>query len=293
MGGLTRPPFGAARSIGGASMLAVCFVALSKRLVLPAWLRVLRADVTAAIPITGVSSPWPGRIGRHPVLALLLGVGLVLPLMAPIMGLRVVGPNLGMLAQDSVSAGTLSTVRTHFPGLAVTPIFVIAQPTQGSMLDAGNLFALRQTQERLASVPGVRSVRTVWEVVPRGISSPVLTASLALDPTLVEQAAPLVTERGAIIESDPEPNAGPALVRIIRSEAAALTGGDLRLQVGGLDAGSVDLLASIPDAVIPAASLVIIATIAVLMVAMRSIVLSIKAVLLNAIPVLSGLGVSS
>lgn len=272
-------------------MLGVCFVTLSQRLVLPAWLRVLGAGLNTDTPSPGLPSVWPERIGRRPVLALLLGVSLVLPLMMPVMGLRVVGPNLGMLPKESASADTLTTVRTRFPDIGVTPISVVAKPTQGSMLDAGNLFALRQTEERLASLPGVRSVRTVWDLVPRGISSPVLTASLALDPTLVEQAAPLVTERGAIIEIDPQPGAGPVLVGIIRSEAATFTGGDLRLQVGGLDAGGVDLLTSITDAVIPAATLVIIATIAVLMMALRSIVLPIKAVLLNAIPVLSGLGV--
>jgi hypothetical protein len=262
MAGLTVLAVEAARSIGGASVFAVCFVPLSQRLVLPAWLRMLRADVNAAIPSLGGPSPWPGRMGRHPMLTLLLGIGLVLPLTAAIMALRAVRPNLGMAPQGSVSAGTIDTVRPRFPRIAITPISVIVQPTEGSMPDADNLFVLRQTEERIAAVPGVCSDHTVWEVVKGHLLAQ--ADSFAGVGSHARGTGSATCDRaGAIIEIDLKPSADAALVGIIRSESAILTDDDSSLRVVGLDAGDVDLLASITGAVIPAATLVIIATIAV------------------------------
>ncbi len=293
MAGLALLPVDAARSIGMVGVLSVAVVALGQRWLLPAWMSALRCR-PASPPRPGhtPSSRWLRLVGARPVMSLIIGVAILLPVIVPVLSIRASGPDPSVLPADTEALVTLDAVTAEFPTVTATPITVIVTPVDGSMLDASNLFSLKQTADRIASLPGVRSVTTVWDLVPGGVSSPMLTASLALDPTLVEQARPLLTATGAVIEIAPSADAGARtnLVAALRSQAGPLSGGDLRFAVGGADAASADLVASVEDISLPAIITVVLATIVVLMLAFRSIVLPLKAVVLNAIPVLAGLG---
>jgi RND superfamily putative drug exporter len=288
--GLALLPIDATRSIGLAGVAAVAVVLACHLYLLPAWLRILRADVSRRDQAPPAPSRWLGWVSRHPFTSLLVGIALLAPLLAPLARIDVTGPGPTLLPGSSTAARTLSDVQTAFPTVPIAPIHIIASPTGGTMYDASNLLSLKQTADRIARLPGVASVRTVWDLVPGGITSPVLTASLALDPTLAQQARPLLTATGAVIEIVPETGAGEHLVDLIRAEAGRLSDGDLRLLVGGADAAGVDLVSKIEEIALPALALVAVATVVVLAVAWRSVVLPLKAVALNALPVLAGLG---
>jgi uncharacterized membrane protein YdfJ with MMPL/SSD domain len=288
MAGLALLPIDAARSIGLAGLATVAVVAACQRWLLPAWLAMLRADQRERPTTAPARSSWLALVGRHPLAALLLGIVLLAPVIAPVAALDATGPGLDMLGGDATA--TLNEIDGRFQAVPVAPITIIATPTGGRMTDADNLFSLTQTASRLEQLPGVESVHTVWNLVPRGISSPMLTASLTLDPTLVDQARPLLTPTGAVIEVGVDRDAGLRVVELIRARAANLTDGDLRLAVGGVDAASVDTVAGIDGIGLPAAAVVMLGTAIVLAFAFRSVVLPLKAIALNLLPVLAGLG---
>lgn len=293
MAGLMLLPADAARSIGIFGFVGVTTVLVCQRYLLPALMWLLRSVGQRAEQPPATPSRWLAAVGKHPVIGLCFGVAILIPLIAPVTRLNVAGPDATALPARNPAVSTLQTVETRFSNVPNSPIYIVARPVDGSMLDAPNLFSLKQTSDRLASLSGVQSVNTVWSLVPRGISSPMLTASLALDPALVEQARPLLTDFGAVIEVNPvrDGTSGPKLVELIRQQDARLSDGDLRLLVGGADAASIDLVSSTEQFALPAAAVIALATIVALMGAFRSVLLPIKAVLLNMLPVLAGLGV--
>jgi RND superfamily putative drug exporter len=290
MAGLALLPVDAARSIGIAGIATVAIVAACQRWLLPSWFALLRVELQPNPAIAPNPSRWLALVGRRPLAALLLGIAALAPLIAPVVALDATGPSLDMLGRDTIATSALDEIDRRFPAVPVAPITIIASPTRGAMTDASNLFSLKQTSERLAQLPGVASIRTVWDLVPGGISSPMLTASLTLDPTLVEQARPLLTPTGAVIEVATTSDAGPRVVELIRSQAGRITAGDLRLAVGGVDAAAVDTVAELGAVALPAAIAVLLGTAIVLAIAFRSVVLPLKAIALNLLPVLAGLG---
>ena len=291
MAGLMLLPIEAARSIGAVGVLGVSIVLVAHRVLLPHWFSLLGVRNGGSEESRRDDVPrWLQAVGRHPIIAFAAGVCLLAPLLVAATQMEISGPGVNLLPHDSEAAITLSEIESHFADIAVTPITIVAQSVDGSMMNASNLYALRQTETRLAALPGVASVRSVWQLVPAGISSPMLTASLALEPSLAEQARPLLTSSGAVIEVATTNASGPDLVRYIRDHAATITAGELRLQVGGVDASGVDLMQTLAKATFPAAIAVVAATLIVLATALRSVVLPLKAVMLNALPVLAGLG---
>lgn len=293
MAGITLLPVEAARSIGIVGAIGIVSVVLSQRFVLPTWLSVLDGDRGEAPRSVPTPSRWLRLVGRHPLPSLLLGVLVLAPLIAPVVNMRVVGPDVGLLPASSAATQTLKTVATSFPAISASPISIIASPADGSMLDARNLLSLKRADERIGALPGVTSVVTVWDLVPDGISPGILSATLALDPSLVEQAQPLLTGRGAVIEVVPtgSPSERAELVELLRAQGGRLSDWELHLDIGGADAASIDLVDSVGAMLLPTVATVLLAMTAALMIAFRSVVLPIKAILLNALPVLTGLGI--
>ncbi|MFI7003130.1 MMPL family transporter [Nocardia sp. NPDC050175] len=207
---------------------------------------------------------WAHTVMARPVLFGVVGVALLLVAAAPLTGLRY-GVDVGTEAlTDRPSGQAIALVEQNFtPGL-LAPIEVVATGADGSPLtsdaraEADRFLGQLSHDDRIATVlPQYADGRVFAAVVPRA----------AFGST-----------------------AGTDLVTDLRSRAAAL--GNAEVKVGGTTALFVDVSQRITGRFPWVIALVLAVSLAFLIVAFRSIVLALKAILLNLLATGAALGIT-
>jgi RND superfamily putative drug exporter len=286
------------RSVAVGGVLAVATALLGALVALPAllaWLgpRVNRFAV-ARTTETGPSPFWQrvGRLSmRHPIATAIICSALLLAIASPALRMKSIVPDARMFGLDSEVRRVEDTIGdpAQFDPSGASSIQVLLE-TEGPMLAAGSLQAAQRLIAELARVPGVAGVRT-----------PLLELDPALDP-------------GALARAAASPRLAPALARSVdddlalvvaigahpwRSEEAAATVArvralsepGLRVSVGGPTAQLFDSRGALRDYGAVAAVLVVGWNLAILLGAFRSLVVPLKAVLMNVLSLGASYGV--
>jgi RND superfamily putative drug exporter len=157
--------------------------------------------------------------------------------------------------------------------------------TEGPVLEAAGIRALQAWLPRLAAVPGVQAVRTPLASLDpaRGRASADAAGKMELDRTVHENLA-LVNVEGAYGWRTPQ---AAETVNAVR----ALRGDGLHVEVGGPTALLVDVRGTLARYAALVAALVVIWNLAVLYGAFRSILIPIKAALVNSLSLAASYGV--
>ncbi len=286
------------RSVALGGVLAVLTAMLGALVLLPALLAWLGPNVNRLAlghPENAGPSPFWRRVAelsmRHPIVTALLCSGLLLLLASPALRLRSAVPDARMFGRDSEVRrveDTLGDPARFDPGGASSIQLLIE--TQAPVLAPEALRAVRDYLGEVAQLPGVAGLRTPL---------------LDLDPALGE---------GALAREAASPRLAPALARSVdgnlalavaigahpwRSEEAAQTVTALRaiphpglhVRVGGTTAQLVDVRSALREYGSLCAILVVGWNLAILLGAFRSIVVPIKAVLMNVISLGASYGI--
>jgi RND superfamily putative drug exporter len=223
-----------------------------------------------------------------PVLLLLIGFGL------PFLNVRFSGPDAAILPSDVPSRASYDLLVQRFKQSEEVPVLLAVQ-THGPVLSKENIAALYSYVRRLEADPRVERVDSVVSADPR----------LTLEQYESFYAYPqLVTDPylGAILRSTV--SGDTVLVAVIskygmldaRSEALVQTirntdpGHGMKILVDGGTAGNIDYVTSLYSDFPTAILIVAITTYVVLLLLFRSLVLPLKALIMNTLSILASYG---
>ncbi|MBU1226457.1 MAG: MMPL family transporter [Actinobacteria bacterium] len=270
LSGLMIMPDTVMRSLGMGAILAVVATALAAVTVLPAMLRLLGDRINRGkVPFASGSHYRPGggrfwhRVTRlvtaRPILSVVLAVGILLAAATPYLTIRTGQNFIDSLPPDSPSRYAFEMLNENFDTGAVTIPIVI----DGDAADPDVAAAVRELGAALALDPAYGEVTT--SVAPGG-DLIVLDAVGKLDPSTGEAAAALATLRTETIP-------------------AAFAGVDAGVFVAGQAAFTADYVEVLDGRSPIIFVLVLGASFLLLMMVFRSIVVPIKAILMNLLSV--------
>jgi RND superfamily putative drug exporter len=298
----------ALRSMGMAGALVVAISVLAALTLLPALLGVLgkRIDALAIGPLAAAAAragKGPGfwtRLAEFvmarpvvilvPLLALLIGLG------APFLRVDLGAPDASILPTDVQSRRGFDLLRAHWGDGELAPLLLVVQTTDGSSpLRSDHVQALADFVRRVEAHPSVARVASAVSLDPR--ITPEQYALIYGDVARIGDAygeiAAQNTVRQDVFVAQVTSRFGQTddrskdLVRAIR--ATPMPAG-LRLLVGGGTAGVLDYTDRLYDQFPRAAIIVVLAIYFVLLRTFGSVVIPLKAVVMNVLSILASYG---
>ncbi|HZG95500.1 MAG TPA: MMPL family transporter [Mycobacteriales bacterium] len=236
---------------------------------------------------------WAVSVMRRPWLSLAGSVAMLLLLSAPFASLRLGQPSAMVLPADEgprVSAERLA--ESFGPGIS-GPVEILVE-TPGGATSQANIDAVGRLTGSLAADRAVSAVRS--------LAAPVAVPVGTTDPRSLGAAAPAVAglvnwDRGAdltritvVPRIDPSSAAAEQLVERIRGEHLRAAGLQGRAYVGGQTAGNLDLSDEITSRMPWVVALVLGLSFLLLAMAFRSLLLPLKALLMNLMSVAASYG---
>lgn len=237
---------------------------------------------------------FPRAAKTHPALVMVAATGVLLAFAAPILDLRPAAPTMDILPRDEPSRQVFETVDQSFSSATLSPVVLIVEPERGRMTGSRNLDELLAFSEALEQLDHVQSAVSVWTFLPLDSGSTVLSSGLLLDDGLRQLATPYLTADAAVIEltvrTDGNDGKQQAVIQEIRQRARELSDGRFFVRVGGETATSMDLVTHVRERAPWSVALVMAATWLVLFLQFRSVLLPIKAILLNLLSLTASFG---
>jgi RND superfamily putative drug exporter len=312
-GALITTPLIETRSVGIGGVLVVATAVLLATTFLPAVLTLLGRNIDRprwlARPLARIHAPtgwerWARWLGHRPWRAIAVGAGIVGLLMLPLTQIRIGLPARNWFPPKSESGQGLAMLRSMGANGLMLPIRIVVQlPPGESALKGPRLFGLKALSDSLRRDPRVKQVRGVASLKP--VISSFQLAVFYSDPAGVR--ARYAKFFDAYLSADNR----TTLVDVIAADSVSLTGMmDLARQarrlaaqgvrglagtqvlVGGFAASSVDLQEALLDRFPGVVLLVLGTTALMLFVAFRSLLVPLKAVLLNCLSVGAAFGVT-
>jgi RND superfamily putative drug exporter len=283
-------PVGILRSVAIGGVLATATALLGALVLLPALLAWLgpRIDLGALgrSPEATGPSPFWRRIGelsmRHPVAIALVCAGTLIAIAIPALHMRSVLPDTRIFPRASEVRRVdeaLGDAARFDPGGA-SAIQVIVK-THGSPLEPENLRLLRAYTARIAALDGVRGVRTPFDALdPDALTPAELARKAAVDPVATQLARMRHQDVSMLVATGQHPWRSARAADVLEAVREVSHPG-LEVMIGGRTAQMVDLRLTLREYGRVAAVLVIGWNFLVLLAAFRSVVVPIKAVLMN------------
>ncbi len=249
-----------AMGVGGAIVVALAVIfALT---FLPALLAVLGPRIhLGRVPLIGRRRQkrfW-NRTAMHvmkrPVLVLVSTLSLLIFLGIPFFHLRMTAADVRVLGQGVQARDAYELLRRDFPDQGATRIVVAIEFPTTPVVASERAEALRQLSEKITRIPHVRKVES--------------------------QPGDHVALIDVLADAPPESEAARGIVRSIRRlrDAGDTSGGVI--SVGGVTANDIDSTEYIAEKTPYAVGFVVLATVVVLFLLLRSVVLPLKAVVMN------------
>ncbi|MGH7538670.1 MAG: MMPL family transporter [Gemmatimonadales bacterium] len=310
---LITTPLIETRSVGIGGLLVVATAVLLSTTFLPAILTLLGRDIDRprwlARPLARIHAPsgwerWARWLGHRPWRAIAIGGVVVGLLMLPLTQIRIGLPVQNWFPPRSESGQGLAVLRgMGANGLMLPTRLVVRLPPGESALRGPRLFGLKALSDSLRRDARVKEVRGVASLRP-GMSSFQL-AVLYSDPASVRARYPKFFD--AYLSADTR----TTLIDVVAADSVSLTGmmmlvrharalaaqeirglAGAEILVGGFAAASVDLQEALLDRFPGVVFLVLGVTALMLFIAFRSVLVPLKAVLLNCLSVGAAFGVT-
>jgi RND superfamily putative drug exporter len=304
--GLVLFEFMILRSVGIAGAIVVGLAVVAALTLLPALLAIAGPRVDAlrvrrVRPTEGEDGPWArlaNRVMDHPIRVLIPTLGLLLVLGVPFLHVRFNAPDSTILPDQVPSRQAFDRLVAAFGPGPFAPL-VIAIRTDGPATTPENLARLYEYSRRLAADPRITRVDSLVDVDPR-LTLPqyqLLYGSPSGPPDRYTGAALEATTKGDLttftITTPYGPNETPGreLVADLRAEAGRLAPPDgVDALVGGGAADVEDVVAGIAADFPRTAGFILVSTYAVLFLLLRSVLLPLKALVMNSLSIGASFG---
>ena len=283
-------PVGILRSVAIGGVLATVTALVGALLLLPAvlaWLgpRVNLGALGRSPERTGPSPFWR-RIGelsmRHPVATALVCAGVLIAVASPALHMRSVLPDTRIFPQESEVRRVdeaLGDASRFDPGGASAMQVVVT--THGSPLEPTNLRRVRAYAARIAAVDGIRGVTSPFdELDPDALTPAELARRAAIDPVATQLVHMQHEDVSLLVATGQHPWRSARAADVLEAVRDVPHRG-LEVMIGGPTAQMVDLKLTLREYGRVAAVVVIGWNFLMLLAAFRSVVVPIKAVLMN------------
>jgi RND superfamily putative drug exporter len=304
--GLVLFEFMILRSVGIAGAVVVGLAVAAALTLLPAILAIVgtRVDALAVRSVTvepGADGPWARlarRVMRRPVAVLIPTLALLLVLGTPFLGVRFNAPDATILPASVPSRATYDILAREFGEGEFAPI-ALAIRTVGDATTPENLAALHDYSRRLAADPRIARVAGLVDLDPRITLAQyqLLYGSASGPPDRFVAASLDATTKGSLTAFSvttpygPNREEGRSLVRDLRSGAGPLAPpAGMTVQVGGGAADVDDVVSRVWSDFPRTAAFIVVTTFLVLFVLLRSVVLPIKALVMNTLSIGASFG---
>jgi RND superfamily putative drug exporter len=233
-----------------------------------------------------MARPWPVVI---PVVLVLVAAGL------PLQRLQLGAGDATTLPAHTESRRGEEVLRREFPGADTNPIVLVLRYHEGSPLTPARVSRLYDLSRWLGGLPDVTRVNSIVDLAP-GISREQYTKIAAvppafrppgLDVAFQQMAGAHVIVMAAHTHVPPASDEARALVRKIRSEHPPV---DAELILTGPTAFDLDFIEVIRAATPSAVAFVVIATYVALFLLLRSMLLPLKAIVMNLLSITASYG---
>jgi RND superfamily putative drug exporter len=222
---------------------------------------------------------------RYPLAVVLVTGAVLLSLAAPLRHIIPSSPTMTILPRENEARVVYDTIAQHFPQTTLSPVIIVVEPAEGSMLAASNLALLRDLTRTLREQEHVTAVDSVWGYIPLGVTPDAFATSLLLEPDLIAATAPLVNPAAALVNVTPDAGLDASgrrqLISDLRAAMPALAGERLTVRIGGDAALDLDLTTRVRERIPLVVAFVIGLTWVALFAQFRSVFLPFKAILLN------------
>ena len=287
-------------AMGLAGGVVVIFSMASALTLLPALLAILGKRVDAGS--FGRRSVPDGRVWRrivpkvmaHPIMVLVPTLTLVLALGTPFLKIETACAFVGVLPMKTEARTTYEKILADFPAQANNRILVVVKFPSPDLVPE-RIHALRELRDRIAKIPGVVKVESVFDfdpTLPTDQADKILALPKelrAIDVTTALQQLSGGSTHVMFVRTPGRPRTpeARAAVKAIRADRRV---GDGTLMVGGLSATDVDANAFFAKHTPPAVAFVALLTYVILFVLFRSVVLPLKAVVANLLSITASFG---
>jgi RND superfamily putative drug exporter len=290
------------RSVGIAGVIVVLGSTLTSLTLLPAILGLLgprlerwRVPLPSFAPIGG--GFWLGLskwVMAHPVIVLIPTLTLLLLLGSPFRHANISSPDVTILPETLPSRQGFEVLAAEFGRGEIAPLLLVFQ-SPSSIFQPENLGQIYDMTQRLAADPRIERVQSIVPAIP-GVARAQTIALAGVQQGLSTIGVPTGIDRIANTNTTvvfayprllPNDDRSKALLEEIRATALA---GDLTMLVTGGTAGIVDVVEVMYQDFPIAIALVMAATYLVLLILFRSLLLPLKAVLMNSLSILASYG---
>ena len=233
-----------------------------------------------------MAHPWPVVI---PVVLVLVAAGL------PLQRIRLGTSDATTLPATMESRLGTELLQREFPDAGATPIVVVLRYREGSPLMAARIRQLYDLSRWIAAQPGVRRLDSIVDLAP-GITPEQYTQIAAVPPAFRPPGLDVAFQHmtGARImvlavhtRLPPAGDEARALVRRIRGDHPRV---DAELLVTGRTAFDLDFIQVVREATPPAVGFIVVATYLALFLLLRSVVLPLKAIVMNLLSITASYG---
>lgn len=302
LGGLLWFPRSYLFTMGLGGALVVALAVVSALTVLPALLAIAGPRIgwgKVRLPLRGGRGfPWrrlAAAVMRRPVAVLVPTLALMIAVAIPFRRLEMAAADIRILPHGVEARRGDDRIRTEFPGGGQNRIIVAVEFPDERVLAADRIGALFDLSRRIAALTGVARVESLVDLDPafdRARYQALYAVPAALLPHDLQQAIAMsaggrVVVLAAVTAAAPDSDTARAIVRAIRADRRV---GDGDLVVTGQTANDVDTTAFILGHAPAAVAFVMITTFLILLVLLRSIVLPIKAVVMNLLSIAGSFG---
>jgi len=281
-------------SMGAAGAIVVAVAVLYALTILPAVLSLIGPAVNR------LRIPWPRRatgsrgfwgalaswVMKRPVVVLVPTVAFLVIAATPFLQLRLANGNVDMLPDRLEARQGYDRLVADFPGQNETTFNVVVDYPDGSPLTANHITDQFLLTRRVAAIPGVLDVSSIYNLDPKlGLYE--YEQLYTGDPNNLQEGARqlLAGTTGSHIvliqahsNADPSSDQARDILKAIRGDQGVADG---QVLVGGQTAIDVDVIQFIYDQVPLAVATVVVVTYVLLFLLTGSVVLPLKAVILN------------
>ncbi len=298
LGGLLMFQAAALRSIGVGGAVVVLIAVLAATTLVPAVLSVLghRVNSLTVLPQRGERGArfWPavsGLVMRHPWPFIACTLVVIAAVASPARQLHLNIPDATILPRSVPSRQGFDLLQSTFKVNTDTPQLPVVYG-DGPILQGRNIAALFDLTRRLARDPDVRAVKSIVNLDPSLTLADYLTLPARLDnPGVALAARSFVGTHAALVAAYPRPGLSDAQAQaLVRRIRATPVGAGLHMVVGGYTAGKMDYINALYGDFPKAVLFVLASTFVVLLLLFRSVVLPLKAVVMNLLSLLGSYG---
>lgn len=289
------------RSLGIGGAIVVLVSLMAALTLLPAILAMLgpRVNALSILPrrhkvFVGFWHGLATRVMRHSVIVLVIVVPFLLALGSPFLDVRLGGSGVTVLPQSAPARQGYEILKEEFGEGETSPI-LIAVNTEGNILGEEEIGTIYDFTREIARQQGVTRIDSIVTLDP-GISKQEYQLmyahpSLIPDPSIKGALEKLTTEKTTLISVvSRHPPISEEANELVRNIREIKPGGPINVYVTGLTAEIMDIVSKMYHDFPRVFLFVIAATYLALLVLFRSVILPLKAILMNVMSVLAAYG---